>query len=90
VIKLATLKKMASDNSIINRIIRDIAGKEDAWIIQMLSFPRRVNAKGKYLEFKKRYPFLLHKIPDHAIASFLGISKYHYSRIKSKILRQVD
>lgn len=41
----------------------------------------------RYLKLCETRPELIKRIPQHYIASYLGISKVHLSRIKSKLLR---
>lgn len=44
-----------------------------------------LEAKERYLEFKKDYPNLEDRIPQYLIASYLGISKETLSRIRKNI-----
>lgn len=43
------------------------------------------SAKERFLEFIERTPFLLEKVPQYHIATFLGITPQHLSRLKSEI-----
>lgn len=43
------------------------------------------SAEQKYLEFVKSYPVLVQRVPQHMIASYLGITKESLSRIRKKI-----
>lgn len=42
------------------------------------------SAEGKYNEFIKTYPYIQQRVPQHMIASYLGISPETLSRIKKK------
>jgi CRP-like cAMP-binding protein len=44
------------------------------------------NAEYRYLDFAKRYPKIIQKIPQYLIASYLGISPEFLSRIRAKRL----
>src|SRR5690606_443896 len=40
----------------------------------------------RYLNLLKEKPEIVQRVPQHYIASYLGITKVHLSRIRSKIL----
>ena len=41
----------------------------------------------RYLKLRETRPELIQRIPQHYLASYIGISKVHLSRIKSKLMR---
>ena len=41
-----------------------------------------------YINLSKEHPEIIKRIPQHYIASYLGITTVHLSRIKSKILKE--
>lgn len=41
----------------------------------------------RYLKLLKERPYVIQRIPQHYIASYLGISSVHLSRIKNKLAR---
>ena len=43
------------------------------------------SAKERFEDFMKKTPFLLEKVPQYHIASFLGITPQHLSRLKKEI-----
>lgn len=45
-----------------------------------------LNAKDRYLAFKKLYPEIDRRIPQYMIASYLGITKEFLSKIKSQLI----
>jgi CRP/FNR family transcriptional regulator, cyclic AMP receptor protein len=47
-----------------------------------------MNAEDKYLDFSKRYPTIAQRVPQHLIASFLGISPEFLSKVRSRIARK--
>ncbi len=42
----------------------------------------------RYLNLLKEKPQIIQRIPQHYIASYLGITTVHLSRIKSKLARE--
>ncbi len=42
----------------------------------------------RYLNLVKQKPEIIRRVPQHYIASYLGITTVHLSRIKSKILKE--
>jgi CRP/FNR family transcriptional regulator, cyclic AMP receptor protein len=47
-----------------------------------------LNAEEKYLDFTKRYPTIAQRVPQHHIASFLGISPEFLSKVRGRIARK--
>ena len=43
------------------------------------------SAKERFLEFMQRTPFLLDKVPQYHVATFLGITPQHLSRLKKEL-----
>ncbi len=46
------------------------------------------SAEERYLEFVKKYPAIVQRVPQTQIASFLGITPESLSRIKSKMVKK--
>ncbi|MGG7505512.1 Crp/Fnr family transcriptional regulator [Chryseobacterium arthrosphaerae] len=44
--------------------------------------------KQRYINLTKKNPEIIRRVPQHYIASYLGITTVHLSRIKSKILKE--
>ncbi|WP_338873352.1 Crp/Fnr family transcriptional regulator [Spirosoma sp. SC4-14] len=42
----------------------------------------------RYLNLLTQRPYIVQRVPQHYIASYLGISSVHLSRIKAKLVRQ--
>lgn len=59
----------------------------------ILSLQRRLTgslsftAEDKYLQLTKNFPDLLNRVPQHMIASYLGITRETLSRIKKNLLK---
>jgi CRP-like cAMP-binding protein len=45
------------------------------------------SAQEKYLEFLEQYPTLPQRVPQHYIASYLGISAEFLSKVRAKLAR---
>ncbi|WP_405207200.1 Crp/Fnr family transcriptional regulator [Aquimarina sp. LLG6339-5] len=45
------------------------------------------DSKTRYLEFHKRYPTLVNRIPLNYLASYIGVTKHTLSRIRKEISR---
>ena len=45
-----------------------------------------MTAKERYLHFKKLYPKIEQRVPQYAIASYIGVTKEFLSKIKSQLL----
>ncbi|CAN5506138.1 Crp/Fnr family transcriptional regulator [soil metagenome] len=52
-----------------------------------LSFVRDTPQE-RYLNLLTQRPYIVQRVPQHYIASYLGISRVHLSRIKQKLARQ--
>lgn len=48
----------------------------------------KLTPEQRYLKFVAERPELIQRIPQYLIASYLGVSKVHLSRIKSKLAKQ--
>lgn len=60
-------------------------------LLNQLRFSRSLinnNAPNSYRRFLEIYPAIADKVPNIYIASFLGISKYTFSRIKGKVEKE--
>jgi CRP-like cAMP-binding protein len=48
-------------------------------------YRQKYSAKQRYVEFVKRAPHLLDKVPQYQLASLLGITPQHLSRLKKEV-----
>ncbi len=58
--------------------------KNQGRILSLIS----ISAEDKYLEFQKKYPNILNKVPLHMVASYLGISSKTLSRVRREFAKQ--
>ncbi len=47
-----------------------------------------LSAEERYEKFCKKYPTLIHKVPQKQIASYIGVTPEFFSKMKSKLLRK--
>ncbi|TGL62075.1 Crp/Fnr family transcriptional regulator [Leptospira sarikeiensis] len=66
------------------KVIRAIFERTFNYMRHFLSFIRDTPEE-RYLNLIKEKPQIIERVPQHYIASYLGISKVHLSRIKSKL-----
>jgi CRP-like cAMP-binding protein len=70
-----------------NKIIDKLYERTFHYIKHCLSFVRDTPTQ-RYINLIKENPQILQRVPQHYIASYLGISTVHVSRIKSSLKRQ--
>lgn len=66
--------------------LRLSAARQTHYINELVSFIRDTPEE-RYLKLLNERPHIVQRIPQHYIASYLGISKVHLSRIKSKLAK---
>ena len=60
------------------------AAAKDQRILDAIS----ASAQERYLQFLKTYPSLATRVPQHMLASYLGVSPETVSRIRAKLARK--
>ena len=66
-------------------MMNKIVGKALMEKVQRISPMLSEDAKTRYLEFHKRFPSLVNRIPLNYLASYIGITKHSLSRIRKQI-----
>jgi CRP-like cAMP-binding protein len=85
VINFESLQKLYADVPKINVLTRVIAEQRFLNAQQILSSFILDTPEERYLKFSIRYPEILQRVPQHIIASFLGITPVSLSRIRNRI-----
>ena len=67
-------------------ILQLSAGRQTHYINEFVSFIRDTPEE-RYQKLLDERPHIVQRVPQHYIASYLGISKVHLSRIKSKLAK---
>jgi CRP-like cAMP-binding protein len=67
-------------------ILQLSAQRQVHYMNEFVSFIRDTPEQ-RYQKLLKERPHIVRRVPQHYIASYLGISKVHLSRIKSKLAK---
>lgn len=67
-------------------ILQMSARRQTHYINEFVSFIRDTPEQ-RYLHLLNERPHIIQRVPQHYIASYLGVSKVHLSRIKSKLAK---
>ncbi len=68
------------------RFHRLLSEEAYSYIHNMLINRELKSAKEKFEEFMEKTPYLIDKVPQYHIATFLGITPQHLSRLKKRII----
>jgi len=80
---MLTLSKEAD---FMNEMVNVLVERQLHYMREFLSFIRDTPQQ-RYLNLLKEKPQLIRRVPQHYIASYLGITTVHLSRIKNKLLK---
>lgn len=78
---------MATDAGLRDKLIDAVFERTFDYMKQFFSLIRDTPQE-RYLNLIKERPWIVQRVPQHYIASYLGISTVHLSRIKSKIAKE--
>lgn len=81
------MKELSRDNAFLKEMIEIIFERQLHYMREFLSFIRDTPEQ-RYLNLLHKKPHILQRIPQHYIASYLGITPVHLSRIRNKIARE--
>lgn len=81
---MATLSK---DAIFMNETANILVERQLHYMKEFLSFIRDTPQQ-RYLNLLQQKPQIVQRVPQHYIASYLGITTVHLSRIKSKLLKE--
>lgn len=81
---MATLSK---DAVFMNETANILVERQLHYMKEFLSFIRDTPQQ-RYLNLLQQKPQIVQRVPQHYIASYLGITTVHLSRIKSKLLKE--
>lgn len=83
----AMMGTLDKDVEFLNEAVNILVERQLYYMKEFLSFIRDTPQQ-RYLNLLKGKPQLIQRVPQHYIASYLGITTVHLSRIKSKLLKQ--
>ncbi|MGC4035643.1 MAG: Crp/Fnr family transcriptional regulator [Chitinophagaceae bacterium] len=81
------MNEMNGEPSFLNLIITSLFERQLYYMKEFLSFVRDTPMQ-RYMNLLNEKPHIVKRVPQHYIASYLGISSVHLSRIRNKIIRE--
>jgi CRP-like cAMP-binding protein len=83
-------EKLFKEKPIFERVFRMMIQRTHAFMLNRLVSVLSSSADIRYKEFIERYPDVPQRVPQHYIASYLGISPEFLSKIRSKMAKMKD
>ncbi|MBS1665470.1 MAG: Crp/Fnr family transcriptional regulator [Bacteroidetes bacterium] len=83
---LQLVEELSSEPEFVPMILQMSAQRQLHYMNEFVSFIRDTPEQ-RYQRLLKDRPHIIRRVPQHYIASYLGVSKVHLSRIKSKLAR---
>jgi len=80
------LQEVSQQPAVCNLIVDKLFDRTLNYMQHFLSFIRDTPQQ-RYLHLLENQPHIIHRVAQHYIASYLGISRVHLSRIKNKLAR---
>lgn len=80
------LEELGREPGFVQMVLQMSAQRQVHYINEFVSFIRDT-AEQRYLHLLKERPHIVQRVPQHYIASYLGISTVHLSRIKNKLAK---
>lgn len=81
------MEELNSDTAFLKEMIEIIFERQLYYIREFLSFIRDTPQQ-RYLNLLQQKPQVVQRVPQHYIASYLGITSVHLSRIRNKLLKE--
>ena len=81
------LDEVSENAEIRDKILDAMFERTLHYMQHFLSFVRDTPQE-RYVNLLTQRPYIIQRVPQHYIASYLGISRVHLSRIKQKLARQ--
>lgn len=83
----AMMADLGQDNAFLNSMLENLFERQLHYMREFLSFIRDTPQE-RYLQLLREKPHILQRVPQHYIASYLGITPVHLSRIRNAVLRE--
>jgi len=84
-IEFNDVERLCSNNQKFERFFRMVAQKSFAYAQRRILSNLDKTAEERYLEFTLMYPDIVQKVPQYALASYLGMTPEFLSKIRKKI-----
>lgn len=81
------MEELNSDTAFLKEMIEIIFERQLYYIREFRSFIRDTPQQ-RYLNLLQQKPRVVQRVPQHYIASYLGITSVHLSRIRNKLLKE--
>lgn len=79
------VEKLCDENSKFERFFRLVAQKSFAYSQRRVLSNLGKSAEERYLEFQNLYPSIVQRVPQYALASYLGMSAEFLSKIRKRV-----
>lgn len=83
---LQLIDELSQESSFTPMILQIFASRHKYYTYELVSFIRDTPEE-RYLRLLTERPHIIRRVPQHYIASYLGVSAVHLSRIKSKLAK---
>lgn len=80
------MDELAKEPDFVRLILQISAGRQTHYMNEFVSFIRDTPEE-RYQKLLNERPHIIKRVPQHYIASYLGVSTVHLSRIKSKLAK---
>lgn len=80
------LDELSHEQGFVHMILQMTVQRQTHYINEFVSFIRDTPEQ-RYQNLVKDRPHIIQRVPQHYIASYLGVSKVHLSRIKAKLAK---
>lgn len=80
------MDELSHEPGFVQMILQMMAQRQKHYMDEFVSFIRDTPEQ-RYQHLLKNRPHIVKRVPQHYIASYLGVSKVHLSRIKSKLAK---
>jgi CRP-like cAMP-binding protein len=84
----ASFTKVVNEIPAVAVFFQQLMQKRQAATQKRIIFSMSASAEEQYLDFIKAYPSLVQRVPQHMIASYLGITPESLSRIRKHIVKK--
>jgi CRP-like cAMP-binding protein len=81
------MKELGHDTAFLKEMIDIIFERQLHYVHEFISFIRDTPQQ-RYLNLLRQKPQIVQRIPQHYIASYLGITPVHLSRIRNKVMKE--
>lgn len=83
----AIMQELQDDPAVLREAINILFNRQLHYMREFLSFIKDT-PKQRYLDLVAERPHIVQRIPQHYVASYLGITPVHLSRIRNGLLRE--